>query len=40
MKIIIGFLAVIFLVPSFSSLIEKLINVMFENISEIYSLLT
>lgn len=40
LKIIIGFLAVIFLVPSFSSLIEKLISVMFENISEIYSLLT
>lgn len=40
LKIIIGFLAVILLVPSFSSLIQKLISVLFENISEIYSLLT
>jgi flagellar biosynthetic protein FliR len=40
LKIIIGFLAIIVLVPSFASFIEKLISVMFENISGIYSLLT
>ena len=40
LKIIIGFLAIIMLVPSFASLIEKLIGVMFENIGGVYSLLT
>lgn len=40
LKIIIGFLAIILLVPSFASLIEKLIGVMFDNISGVYSMLT
>lgn len=39
LKLIIGFLAIIVLVPSFADFIEKLISVMFENISGIYSLL-
>jgi flagellar biosynthetic protein FliR len=40
LKIIIGFLAIIVLIPPFASFIEELIRVMFQNISGIYSLLT
>ena len=40
LKIIIGFLAIIVLVPSFASFIENLLSVMFRNISGIYSMLT
>ncbi len=40
MKIIIGFIAIIVLVPPFATFIEKLISVMFQNISAIYSMLT
>lgn len=39
LKIIIGFLAIIVLVPPFASFIQTLLNAMFENISGIYSLL-
>lgn len=40
LKLIIGFAAILVLVPSFADFIEKLISVMFENISGVYSLLT
>ncbi len=40
MKIIIGFLAIIVLVPPFASFIQTLLGSMFDNISGIYSILT
>lgn len=39
LKIIIGFVAILVLVPPFASFIDSLIGVMFDNISGIYSLL-
>ena len=39
LKLIVGFLVTIVLVPSFASFIEKLISVMFQNISAFYSML-
>lgn len=40
LKIIIGFLAIVVLIPPFASFIEELIRVMFQNIGGIYTLLT
>lgn len=40
LKIIIGFVAIVVLVPPFASFIERLIRLMFDNISGIFSLMT
>ncbi|HEX3018377.1 MAG TPA: flagellar biosynthetic protein FliR [Caproicibacter sp.] len=39
LKLIIGFIVIMVLVPSFADFIEKIISLMFENISGVYSLL-
>jgi flagellar biosynthetic protein FliR len=40
LKLIIGFVAILVLVPVFSGVLEKLIDVMFQSISGVYSMLT
>lgn len=40
MKIIIGFVAIVLLVPPFAAFLEKLIGVMFQSISGVFSTLT